>query len=94
MSALPNAVAQAAAATACVPASVLQSLSEHSLVIRLLNSLVMLLAGGALAIGVLPSTRAASALVTVAVPGPLGNMPGVSVVPYTCGCSVTAALQY
>ena len=68
MSALPNAVAQAAAATAYVPASVLHEFVAHSLPMRLPSSVVMLLAGGALAIGVLPSTRAARALVTVATP--------------------------
>jgi len=38
MSALPNAVAQAAAATAYVPGSELQLLSEHSWAIRWVSS--------------------------------------------------------
>ena len=68
MSALPNAVAQAAAATAYVPGSVLHEFVAQSLPMRLVSSVVMVLAGGALNIGVLPSTRAASALVTVFTP--------------------------
>jgi hypothetical protein len=46
MSALPRAVAQAAAATAFVPAADVQSLSEHKRPIRLVSSLVMLEAAG------------------------------------------------
>jgi hypothetical protein len=42
MSALPNAVAQAAAATAYVPGSVVHEFVTHSLPMRLLSSVVTL----------------------------------------------------
>src|ERR1700722_19546084 len=96
MSALPKAVAQAAAATACVPGSVLHELVVQSLPMRVDSSLVMLLAGGAL-VPALPSTFAASAFVTVVIPPGVVNWPALSVVPYTCVCKLgefTAALQY
>src|ERR1700730_2114176 len=96
MSALPSAVAQAAAATAFVPCCVPHAFVMQSLPMRLVSSVVMVLAAGAL-VGALPSTLAASALVTVFTPGPDVNMPGVRVVPYNCVCKLgelTAALQY
>src|ERR1700734_947622 len=94
MSALPNAVAQAAAATAFVPAIVVQSLSEHSRPIRLLSSVVTVLAAGWL-FGELPSTRLARALGTVLAPA--GNWPALKVEPNSVGCSagvLAASLQY
>src|SRR5471032_957429 len=99
MSALPSAAAHAAAATACTRPSVVQDEEVHSLPIMLLSSFVTDDDAGWVARPV-PSTRVASALLTVAVPAPVPvapNVEPVSVRPNNCGCRVellTAALQY
>ncbi len=60
MSALPNAVAQAAAATALVPCAVVHEFVVHSVCIRVLNSVVTVEAAGMLC-SPLPSTLLAIA---------------------------------
>ena len=100
MSALPKAVAQAAAVTACTRAVVVQAVLVQRLVINLSSSPpapVIVEAAGWLC-RPLPSTRAASGPVTESIPACVPNSPALKVTPgnmaETNAGLLTISLQY
>jgi hypothetical protein len=81
MTALPKAAAQAAAVTAVTRDVLLQALVEHSAGIKLLSSPAICDAGGMERKLPVPTTRAASALLTVLMPCALEKVAEFSVTP-------------